>query len=176
MNYRDAVLLDGYSTGDADTTQILDLKGLTPISELVVEYKGTNSTSTPTEHPAKLISQVQVIDGSRVIADLNGKQLQALGYQGNFLGLDIWTTTEVPTANAGADRAGGVFGLGALGFAIAPPPETMGLPTLVNIGDVQFEIVRNNGNADSMTRFKGSIWTGASELIDAAGVSVITDA
>lgn len=103
-------------------------------------------------------------------------QLQALGYQGNFLGLDIWTTTEIPTANAGADRAGGVFGLGAIGYAIAPPPETMGLPTLINIGDVQFEIVRGNGNADGMTRFKGSIWTGAVELIDAAGVSVITDA
>ena len=101
-------------------------------------------------------------------------RLQTLGFQGNFLGLDIWTTKEVPTANAGADRAGGVFGRGALAYAIAPPPETMGLPTLQNIGDVQFEIVRDGGA--SMTRFKGSIWTGATELIDAAGVSVITDA
>ena len=80
MNYRDAVLLDGYATGDADTTQIVDLKGLNPISEIVIVYKGTNSTSTPTEHPAKLITQVQVVDGSQVIADVDGKQLQALGY------------------------------------------------------------------------------------------------
>lgn len=80
MKYRDAVLLDGYATGDADTTQILDLKGLSPISELIVEYKGTNATSTPTEHPAKLVTQVQVVDGSEVLADLDGKQLQALGY------------------------------------------------------------------------------------------------
>lgn len=80
MNYRDAVLLDNYATGDADTTQIIDLKGLTPISELVIEYKGTNASSTPTEHPAKLVTQVQVVDGSRIIADLDGKQLQALGY------------------------------------------------------------------------------------------------
>lgn len=83
MNYRDAVLLDNYATGDADTTQILDLKGLNPISEIVIAYKGTNSTSTPTEHPAKLITQVLVSDGSEVIANLDGKQLQALGYYHN---------------------------------------------------------------------------------------------
>ena len=80
MNYRDAVLLDNYATGDADAAVVLDLKGLNPISEIIVEYKGLNSTSTPTEHPAKLVTQVLVTDGSEVIANLNGKQLQALGY------------------------------------------------------------------------------------------------
>lgn len=106
MNYRDAVLLDNYATGDADTTQIIDLKGLTPISELVIEYKGGNATSTPTEHPAKLVTQVQVVDGSNVIADLDGKQLQALGYyhyktpgvQGlNYIsGNQCWVTLRLP--------------------------------------------------------------------------------
>ncbi len=106
MNYRDAVLLDGYSTGDADTTQILDLKGLNPISEIIVEYKGTNATSTPTEHPAKLITQVLVSDGSEIIANLDGKQLQALGYyhyrQPGVQGLNYiddnqcWVTLRLP--------------------------------------------------------------------------------
>lgn len=80
MNYRQAVLIDGKATGDADLTEIYNLKGLSPISELVIEVKGTNSTSTPTEHPAQLVTKVQVIDGSEVITDLSGKQLQALGY------------------------------------------------------------------------------------------------
>ena len=80
MNYRQAVLIDGKATGDADLTEIYNLKGLSPISELIIEVKGTNSTSTPTEHPAKLVTKVQVVDGSEVIADLDGKQLNALSY------------------------------------------------------------------------------------------------
>lgn len=106
MNYRDAVLLDGYATGDADTTQILDLKGLNPVSEIIVEYKGTNNGSTPTEHPAALVTKVQVVDGSEVIADLSGKQLQALAYyhyrtpgvQGlNYIDNNVcWVTLRLP--------------------------------------------------------------------------------
>lgn len=80
MNYRQAVLVDGKATGDADLTDIYNLKGLSPISELIVEVKGTNSTSTPTEHPAKLITKIQVVDGSEVIVDLDGKQANALSY------------------------------------------------------------------------------------------------
>jgi hypothetical protein len=68
------------ASGDADMVEIFNLKGLSPISELIVRYKGTNNTSTPTEHPAKLITQIQVIDGSEVILDLDGKQANALGY------------------------------------------------------------------------------------------------
>ena len=80
MKYRQAVLIDGKATGDADLTDIFNLKGLGCISELIIEVKGTNSTSTPTEHPAKLITKIQVVDGSEVIYDLDGKQAQALGY------------------------------------------------------------------------------------------------
>ncbi len=106
MNYRQAVLIDGKATGDADLTEIYNLKGLQPISELIVEVKGTNSTSTPTEHPAALVTKVQVIDGSEVILDLSGKQLQALAYyhykapglQGlNYIsGNQCWVTLRIP--------------------------------------------------------------------------------
>ena len=106
MNYRDAVLLDNYATGDADAAVVLDLKGLNPISELVIEYKGGNGSSTPTEHPAKLVTQVLVTDGSEVIANLDGKQLQALAYYHyhqpgvnglNYIsGNQCWVTLRLP--------------------------------------------------------------------------------
>lgn len=99
---------------------------------------------------------------------------QSLGYQGVFFGVDVWTTLFVPTANSGADRAGGMFGRGALIDMIADPPDTMGLPTIANVGMTQFEIVR--AGETGMTRFKSSIWYGATEGIDTAGVSIITDA
>ena len=79
MNYRNAVLIDGKSLA-ADNTEYIDLRGLTPISEIVVSYKYTNNGSTPTEHPAACISQIQVIDGSNVIYDLTGKQARALAF------------------------------------------------------------------------------------------------
>ncbi len=79
MNYRQAVLIDGKALS-GDNTEIFDLRGIDPISELVIEYKGLNNGSTPTEHPAALITQIQVIDGSEVLVDLTGKEAIAAGY------------------------------------------------------------------------------------------------
>ncbi len=79
MNYRQATLINGKALS-ADNTEIYDLKGLDPISELIVTYRYTNNGSTPTEHPAQCITQIQIIDGSTVIYDLSGKQARALGY------------------------------------------------------------------------------------------------
>ena len=39
------------------------------------------------------------------------------GFAGSFLGVDIFKSSKVPTANAGADRAGAMMGYGAVGMA-----------------------------------------------------------
>jgi len=79
MNQRHAVLIDGKALS-ADNVEIFNLRGLAPLSELIVTYKALNTTSVPKEHPAQCISKIQVVDGSTVICDLSGKQAQALSY------------------------------------------------------------------------------------------------
>lgn len=79
MNHRHSVLLPA-KTLAADATETLSLKGASPISEIVVLYKGTNNGSVPTEHPAKLVTKVEVVDGSEVLSSLSGIQAVAMEY------------------------------------------------------------------------------------------------
>ncbi len=86
MQYRQSVLLASKAL-TADHVEIIDLLGNDPISRITVLYKGTNNGSTPTAHPAKLVTKIEIIDGSEVIASLSGIQCQALEY---------WTNKRVP--------------------------------------------------------------------------------
>ena len=84
------------------------------------------------------------------------------------------TTTRVPTANAGADRAGGMFGGGAIIWADGTIPGEAD-PNQLMIGDkILFERVRE-GRA-GLTAYVTRKFLGFSEGIDAAGASLITDA
>ena len=79
MNHRHTVLIDNRAA-TADLVEIFNLRGLAPMSELLVVYKALNTTSVPLEHPAQCITKIQIVDGSTVILDLSGKQAQALSY------------------------------------------------------------------------------------------------
>lgn len=101
--------------------------------------------------------------------------VRGIGYQGQLAGVDVFTSTFVPTANAGADRAGGIFGRGAILWASGTIPPTAGDPNQMNIGNkVLFERVRTGKSG--LTAYVSHVYLGASEGIDACGVSVITDA
>jgi len=70
-------------TETANTTRTIDLDIATPISRIVIRMKGTNSSSTPAGHPAKMISKIELIDGSDVIYSLSGIQAGAVNFQEN---------------------------------------------------------------------------------------------
>lgn len=80
MNYRIAQLL---ASEDATTaaTKPLDINLSKPISRITVQMKGTNSTNVPTAHPAKMVSKIELVDGSNVLFSLSGIQCQAVNYQ-----------------------------------------------------------------------------------------------
>lgn len=79
MNYRKAVLLDAEDASTA-AVKTLDLKGLDPISRLYIQLKALNNGSTPTAHPAKAITKIELIDGSDVLYSLSGIEQQALNF------------------------------------------------------------------------------------------------
>jgi hypothetical protein len=100
--------------------------------------------------------------------------MKGLGYQGNFLGVDFFTSTHVPTANAGADRAGGIFGHGAIAYVLDSIEADPDLPQVSIGGEVLFE--KSRTAKSGLTAYVSHAYMGASEQIDLCGVSVITDA
>lgn len=106
---------------------------------------------------------------------LAGSLNAALGsqYKGQWLGIDFYVSSAVPTANAGADRAGGIFTRGAVAWADQAIPDE-GDPNIVNLGRARFERVRQ-GNYVA-TSWITSYACGVAKAIDGSGVSLITDA
>jgi len=84
----------------------------------------------------------------------------ANGFWGAFCGVPIYVTTEVDTANAGADRAGAMF-----------VPEAL---TLVQLRPLRVEYERD-ASARS-TEVVATIAYGVGENVDTYGVPIITDA
>lgn len=95
------------------------------------------------------------------------------GYRGRYMGVDIFASSRVPTANAGADRAGGLFVKGAICWADMGV-QAEGPMQLAIGGKVLFEVDRDA--PAGITKYVSHAYQGASEGIDAYGVSVITDA
>lgn len=94
-------------------------------------------------------------------------------YKGNIFGVDVFCSSHVGTANAGADRAGGMFGRGAVAWADAQFPAN-GDPNIISLGRAAFE--RDRSGTAGLTNYTTHAFMGAVEAIDAAGVSIITDA
>ena len=63
-----------------NTTRTINLDLATPISRIVVRMKGTNTTSDPVGHPAKMISKIELIDGSDVLYSCSGVQAGAVNF------------------------------------------------------------------------------------------------
>ena len=95
------------------------------------------------------------------------------GFKGNFYGADIFTSAQVPTANAAADRAGGVFGRGAIGWADATPVIDSSADAIVAGKTL---IAMEYDASTDQKKVVTSAYLGAAEFIDLAGVSIITDA
>ena len=101
--------------------------------------------------------------------------VRGIGFQGSLCGVDVFTSTYVPTANAGLDRAGGVFGRGAIIWAdgTVANDDPSGQSMVIG-GKVLFERSRTAKNG--LTAYVSHRYLGAAEGIDLCGVSVITDA
>ena len=105
--YRHAALIDAESATTA-ATKTLDLDMTEKISRLSVEFKGTNNGSTPTAHPSKMVSKIELVDGSDVLFSMSATQAEAFNVfdMGNVLYLeenyiDNNNTVTMPCLNFG---------------------------------------------------------------------------
>jgi len=79
MNYRLASILPSEAANTAGT-KTLDINVADPISRFVIQIKGLNSADAPVAHPAKMISKIELVDGSDVLFSLSGVEAQALNF------------------------------------------------------------------------------------------------
>jgi hypothetical protein len=108
---------------------------------------------------------------------LNAK---ATGYVGSFLGVDIYQSGRVPTANAGADRCGAMFSRGCFAYTLGNISEIMGAQ-LVNPADMlvatpEIFIERKRDADNAMTTYIANMYPAVAEAEDVRGVKIVTDA
>ncbi|MCB9681830.1 MAG: hypothetical protein H6733_10185 [Alphaproteobacteria bacterium] len=96
------------------------------------------------------------------------------GYVGSWAGVDIFVTSRVPTANAGADRAGCMIGRGAVCWADASVVVDDPASQVVLGNKVLFE--RDRQALSGLTHWVSHYYVGVAEGIDAAGIGIVTDA
>lgn len=99
------------------------------------------------------------------------------GFAGSFLGVDIFKSSKVPTANAGADRSGAMMGYGAVGMAEGSvrPIAALGGALQFPAGTV-IAVEYERTSSTALTSITGNAYFGVAKLQDSMGVSIITDA
>lgn len=102
--------------------------------------------------------------------------IKGQGFSGMFNGVDIFVSSKVPTANAGADRAGGMFGYGAVGYAEGSPFAITGAGGIVAPAGTPIVVEFERDASSALTKIVGNYYVGVAKLQDSMGVSVITDA
>jgi len=80
MNQRLATILER-EVHASDVTKVIDISLSDPVSQLIVIHEQYNSASgTPTAHPARCITKIEVVDGSDVLYSLSGVEAQAVDW------------------------------------------------------------------------------------------------
>src|SRR3990167_9498962 len=81
-NYRLATVLAEKTMG-ASGTEVIDILEADPISRIDIVARATNTAGAPTAHPAKIISKIEIVDGSDVLYSLSGKQCRGVAFYGS---------------------------------------------------------------------------------------------
>jgi hypothetical protein len=89
LKYRTATILAAEAASTA-ATKTIDLDLTEVISRIHLNIRLTNGNNTLIAHPAKVITKLEIVDGSDVLFSLNGMQTQAISELGTgFSGMDV---------------------------------------------------------------------------------------
>jgi hypothetical protein len=172
----------------AQSTSFTNSVGSTGINATVQDHLDAKRALHVANAQGPLLAVYHPTQWADILDDLNNNASGALQYeaaaqelrdkvgnglQGTLAGVTVWTSTRIPTANAGADRAGMMLAPGALIWADMTPRITA--PAQQALFDkVLFDIDRRALEGD--TAYVGAAWLGVSRGLDGAGVGIITDA
>jgi hypothetical protein len=97
------------------------------------------------------------------------------GLAGIFNGVQIFASSKVVSANAGADRAGAMFGYGAIAMAEGSPYAITGAGGIVQPAGTPLVVEFERDASSALTKIVGNYYAGVAKVQDGMGVSIITD-
>ena len=113
--------------------------------------------------------------------DVQG-MLGAIGVskRATILGVDLYQSSKVPTANAGADRQGCMFSMGAFAYSFGDVAQIIA-QQMINPGDIWMQtpemfIERDRDANNGMSSLIMNLYIGVAEAEDARAVKITTDA
>ena len=107
-------------------------------------------------------------------ASASALEAKGQGYKGNFLGVDIWTSDQVNTANAGADSAGFMMSGGGVAYVEASARGIMPGATMAPAQSpvyAEFDRVADPG----LSKIIAHAFVGVGISEDDKGVAIVTD-
>jgi len=135
-------------------------------------------------HPQQFVDFMSSLRGETGSDSLQVDTAQQLrfsgpGYKGTWKGVQIFTSDSVVSANAGADRAGAMYGLGAIGYTLGDVRPLVGLhipaeDVLMSTPEMIIERRRAAGS-DPLSTLVAHFFPGVVELEDLRGVQIVTD-
>lgn len=131
-------------------------------------------------HPQQindLISSLRSETGPGQYLAATQEQVQAKGpgYRGTLFGVELFGSTQVPTANAGADYLGYMFSKGAVGYATGSAAPVRGAADVVLPAGTPIVVEVSRSPEAGLSTITGSAFVGVAELDDARGVGILSD-
>jgi hypothetical protein len=97
------------------------------------------------------------------------------GYRGQLFGVELFGSTQVPTANAGADYLGYMFSRGAVGYATGSAAPVRGAGEIILPAGTPIVVELARSAEAGLSTIVGSAFVGVAELDDARGVGILSD-
>lgn len=97
------------------------------------------------------------------------------GYRGTLFGVELFGSTQVPTANAGADYLGYMFSRGAVGYATGSAAPVRGAGEIILPAGTPIVVELARSAEAGLSTIVGSAFVGVAELDDARGVGILSD-
>lgn len=175
-----AALMSGFSTSVGSTGVNFSLANFLAAKAALAAANALDSV------PLCLLHSIQMHDLISELATTTGGAVQfasatqgivasrGVGFEGNYLGVDFFSSNRVATANAGADYAGGMFTRGAIVTAFGTPIADDPTQQAVIAGRLLFE--RSRAARTDLTAFVSHFYFGCAEGQDLRGVAIVTDA
>lgn len=114
--------------------------------------------------------------GQYVAATQDQIAAKGQGFRGNLFGVDLYVSSTVPTANAGADRLGMMVSTGCIGYATGTPAPIQGAGGIIIPAGSQVVVELERSAASGLTTVVGSAFAGVAEVQDLKGVGVLSKA
>jgi len=97
------------------------------------------------------------------------------GYRGQLFGVELFGSTQVITANSGADYLGYMFSRGAVGYATGSAAPVRGAGEVILPAGTPIVVELARSAEAGLSTIVGSAFVGVAELDDARGVGILSD-